>query len=102
MHPYPTHSLVDLQAAHQARSVELQRTAETTILVGRLTAMYRRFATLFVRPTYGAQPTMAWDAGPRTQPRDGRGRFLSKAWLREAETFTHRDIAWFRSAPEVK
>lgn len=43
------------------------------------------------------QPSMAWTHGPRTQPRDGRGRLLSKAWLARAETFTAADLAWFRN-----
>lgn len=43
------------------------------------------------------QPSMAWTTGPRTQPRDGTGRFLSKAWLTQAEQFTPADLAWFRS-----
>lgn len=33
----------------------------------------------------------------RTQRRDGRGKFLSKAWLQRAETFTPADRAFFRS-----
>lgn len=33
----------------------------------------------------------------RQQPRDGRGKFLSKAWLQRAETFTPADRAFFRS-----
>jgi hypothetical protein len=38
-----------------------------------------------------------------TRPRDGRGRFLSKAWQREAQSFTATDLAWFRSPiTEVK
>jgi hypothetical protein len=32
----------------------------------------------------------------RPAPRDGRGRYLSKAWLRDAETFSAADFAWFR------
>lgn len=32
----------------------------------------------------------------REQPRDGRGRFLSKAWLQRAETYSAADLAWFR------
>jgi hypothetical protein len=44
-----------------------------------------------------AQPTMANPTAPgyRTQPRDGRGRFLPKAWLVRAETYTASDLAWF-------
>lgn len=40
-----------------------------------------------------------WDLMPRhlIQPRDGRGRFLSQAWLRTAESFTASDLQWFRS-----
>lgn len=33
----------------------------------------------------------------RKQPRDGRGQFMSNAWLRNAETFLASDRAWFRS-----
>lgn len=42
------------------------------------------------------QPTQSSPAGPRTQPRDGLGRFLPRTWLDRAETFTAVDLAWFR------
>lgn len=45
---------------------------------------------LYLRYWVGKEPS-------RKPPRDGRGRFLSKAWLRQAETFTPSDLAWFRS-----
>jgi len=42
--------------------------------------------------------TLTWMAFfPRPRSRDGRGRFLSKAWLDRAEAFTTADLAWFRS-----
>ena len=57
----------------------------------------RIFVAVYQRPSLElAQPSMAWFDGPRTQPRDGRGRFLSKAWLADAELFTATDRAWFR------
>jgi hypothetical protein len=79
----------------------------TTILTGRAGLIarigHRLFARSYVpaitRNADPAQPTMHWwgEARPyRSQPRDGRGRFLSKTWLAEAELFLPADVAWFR------
>lgn len=62
-------------------------------------ALIQRIGRVLFRRTYQpeiTQPSMAWFDGPRTQPRDGRGRFLSKAWLADAELFLPADVAWFR------
>lgn len=67
-----------------------------TDLVARIA--YRLFVGAAQRRTANrlAQPSMAWFDGPRTQPRDARGRFLSRAWLADAELFLPTDRAWFR------
>lgn len=81
--------LATLRAAWLDRSRELEAESAAAILSGRILC---------------TQPAMANPSAPgyRSQPRDGRGRLLSKAWLRQAETFTAADLAWFRSAPEGK
>lgn len=60
----------------------------------------RIFARTYVRQPvnrYEPQPTMRWFDGIRVQPRDGRGRFLPRVWLADAELFLPADRAWFRS-----
>lgn len=48
--------------------------------------------------TLDAEPRMMlWFGTWRCQPRDGRGKFLSKLWLAEAELFLPADRAWFCS-----
>jgi len=70
-----------LELAFNARRRQLGRSCDAALGAGRQLS----------------QPSMAWTGGPREQPRDGRGRFLSRAWLAQAETFTAADAAWFRS-----
>lgn len=79
--PYATHRLADLESAFNARRRRVIDTVETAALAGR--AM--------------TQPTMSWVDGHRTQPRDGRGRFLPRTWLADAELFLPGDLAFFRS-----
>lgn len=75
--------------------VNLAVTTQRAGLIARIGhRLYRRFYARPVSPI--AQPSMAWFDGPRSQPRDGRGRFLSKLWLCEAELFLPSDRAWFR------
>lgn len=69
--PHATHRLADLEAAFNARRGEL-----ATQELGSVTW---------------------WAHQPRQAPRDGRGRFLSKAWLQRAETYSAADLAFFRS-----
>lgn len=81
--PPPLAGILAWLADHfAARGAELDHQVGMTLLVRRLLA----------------QPTMTWPGtqlGYRSQPRDGRGRLLSKAWLAAAETFTPADLAWF-------
>jgi hypothetical protein len=58
--------------------------------------LFRRHYSGLLLPAAPAQPTMSWVDGPRTQPRDERGRFLPRAWLADAELFLPADRAWFR------
>lgn len=61
-----------LATLHALRSTTLNTAASAVILAGRIVT--------------------------RSQQRDGRGRFLSRAWQRQAETFSAADVAWFRSS----
>lgn len=106
MRQLPSH-LHDI-ARHAERRAQLERQVQAAILVGRIRALCRKAARIIadvefyaIEPGAPQQPTMAWFAEPgqrpfRSQPRNGRGRFLSKAWLAEAELFTNADRAWFR------
>lgn len=78
MHSLPLHLHDAAILAERRSELELQATA--AILTGRILA----------------QPTMAGASGPRSQPRDGRGRFLPGSWLRAAESYSAADLAWFR------
>lgn len=78
--PAATHNLAELELAYNTRRRSLVVQVDAASLAGRQLV----------------QPSMAWTSGPRTQPRDGRGRFLSATWLAQAETFTPSDLAWFR------
>lgn len=84
LHPTPvnpTGVLAWLRDRFVARGAELQRELGVRLLARRLLA----------------QPTMGWSGSPfgyRSQPRDGRGRLLSKEWLRNAEDLTQH-AAWF-------
>jgi hypothetical protein len=95
--PPATHKLADLEAAFNARRRQLAHETESATLVGRILHMLR-----LARPVHttweicNAQPTMSWVDGPRSQPRDGRGRFLPRTWLADAELFLPSDRAFFR------
>jgi hypothetical protein len=96
------HNLTDLERAFNARRRELRIETQAATLAGRVLAMFRRSISQprvsgpLVAPPL-AQPSMSWVDGPRTQPRDGRGRFLPRTWLADAELFLPADRAWFRS-----
>jgi hypothetical protein len=79
------HSLADLEAAFNARRLALREQADAQLLAGRVL-----IGTI-------PQPSMASPTGPRTQPRDGRGRFLNRAWLAAAESYSPAELAWFRA-----
>lgn len=97
-------------ALHAERRAQLERQAEAVILAGRITALCRKAARILVdvevytwseladAPAAPEQPTMRNldGLGYRSQPRDGRGRLLGKAWLRRAEALNAADLAWFR------
>lgn len=92
------HRLAEYEAAYNARRARLAAEVDAATLAGRV---FTAISTARNAAPQPAQPTMRWfvDAGQRpyrSQPRDGRGRFLSKAWLAEAELFTAQDRAWFR------
>lgn len=98
-------SLMHHIALHEARRLQLERQAELAILAGRINALCRKAGRILADveiyaltddPIAASQPTMAWFDGPRMQPRDGRGRFLSRSWLAAAEIYTAADAAWFR------
>lgn len=120
MRQLPSH--VHHIAAFHERREQLERQAELAVLTGRIRALCQRAALVLVDVTIyaeldePAQPTMArteltllaLSEGPgvnaraaaigyRSQPRNGRGRFLSKAWLRAAESYLTTDLAWFRA-----
>lgn len=73
-----------------ARCRQLVAETDAAILSGRTLAAYEMH-----------QPTMVWSSGPRTMPRDGRGRLLSKRWLAAAEAYSATDLAWFRSPVSI-
>jgi hypothetical protein len=81
--PAALHRLADYEQAFNARRMALRHETNAALVVARAT----------VPP----QPTMSWVDGPRAQPRDGRGRFLPRTWLADAELFLPSDLAWFRS-----
>lgn len=82
--PHATHRLADLETAFQSRRRELAAQAWAS----RVSQPTMRIAS--------AEPHAPGYALHRAMPRDGRGRFLSRAWLTQAETFTATDLAWFR------
>lgn len=86
----------DLENAFNSRRRLLVEQTRAAALVGRILHMFRRDADVAHHAPM-AQPTMAWFDGPRTQPRDGRGRFLPRTWLADAELYLPADRAWFRS-----
>ncbi|HKQ66009.1 MAG TPA: hypothetical protein VJZ73_13425 [Methylomirabilota bacterium] len=101
MHSLPSH--LHSLAILADRRAQLDRQAEAAVLTGRILATIRRAdGVLASLPQLDepAQPTMARldGTGYRSQPRDGRGRLLGKAWLRRAESYSAADLAWFRSA----
>lgn len=78
--PSQFHDLAQLRT----RREYLDRQADAAILTGRILA----------------QPRIGWfdsHVTHRTQPRGPNGRFLSKAWLADAELFLPSDRAFFRS-----
>lgn len=95
--------VADLENAFNSRRRMLQEQTRAATLVGRILHMFRRDADTAHHASM-AQPSMSWVDGPRTQPRDGRGRFLPRTWLADAELFLPTDRAWFRAAlsTEVK
>jgi hypothetical protein len=86
--PIATHSLADLESAFNARRVELVHRVRAANIAGRILHMLRSRGAeeLPLAALDFAQPTMANPTAPgyRSQPRDGRGRLLSKAWLARA------------------
>ena len=82
--PVATHTLADLEARYLARRIQLQTEAPCAILVGRAQSMLAQGL-----PWYGTRYA--------DRPRDGRGRYLSQAWLDAAEGYSPADTAWFRS-----
>lgn len=92
--PFPTHNVIELQERFAERRLELQLTTSAAALAGRILSVFRSSVPVHVATP---QPSMAWVGGPRSQPRDGRGRFLPRAWLADAELFLPADQAWFRS-----
>jgi hypothetical protein len=104
--PQSVHSLAELEAAFNSRRQSLANTVHVAVTMRRATIAERlkRIASgLFTTTTDPSslsqlmQPTMSWVDGPRVQPRGPNGRFLSKAWLADAELFLPADRAWFRS-----
>lgn len=79
--PHATHNLAELEHAFNARRRQVIAIVDSAALAGRVLT----------------QPSMSWVDGPRTQPRDGRGRFLPRTWLADAELFLPADLAFFRS-----
>jgi hypothetical protein len=82
--------IADYEAAFNARRrqlgilVELATASKRASLLDRILALFAKPAPLVV--PYRTE-----------QPRDGRGRFLSNAWRRQAEALTESDLRWFRS-----
>lgn len=80
------HNIAALEQAFTVRRVELHAEVTGAVLAGRA----RSIANLAAgRPWYGDRYA--------PQPRDGRGRYLSQAWLDQAESYTPADTAWFRA-----
>lgn len=101
--PSATHRIADYEQAFNARRRELRHDVRSLSLARWLCV--RIAALIASRPVAAApvvatlaQPSMSWVDGPRSQPRDGRGRFLPRTWLADAELFLPADRAWFRSA----
>lgn len=100
--PSATHRIADYEQAFNARRKELRQSVRSLSLARWLCV--RIAALVAARPVTAAtvvatlaQPSMSWVDGPRSQPRDGRGRFLPRTWLADAELFLHTDRVWFRS-----
>lgn len=89
-------NLLELELAFKSRRRMLQEQTRAATLVGRILHMFRRDADV-AHHIPMAQPSMSWVDGPRTQPRDGRGRFLPRVWLADAELYLPADRAWFRA-----
>lgn len=92
--------------AAKLRARELEAGADAQLTAARV--LFARVERELAAPAFVALPELTLlestplcrevrAAGGRPAPRDGRGKFLSKAWLAEAETFTAADLAWFRS-----
>jgi diadenosine tetraphosphatase ApaH/serine/threonine PP2A family protein phosphatase len=102
MPPHQTHNLAELERRFNERRQQLAAETRAATLAGRVLARFRAALHLDISPSTEPQveppqPTMAWFDGPRRQPRDGRGRFLPKTWLADAELFLPADLAWFHS-----
>lgn len=100
--PSATHRIADYEQAFNARRKELRSTVGALSLARwlcvRIAALVAsRSVTAAPVVAALAQPSMSWVDGPRSQPRDGRGKFLSRSWLADAELFLPADRAWFRS-----
>lgn len=102
MHSLPSH--LHALALLADRRALLDRQADAAVLAGRILSTVRRADGILASlPQMGeaepTQPTMARldGTGHRSQPRDGRGRLLGKAWLRRAESYSPDEVAWFRS-----
>lgn len=98
------HILADYEAAFNARRRELTITVHqaTTIARASLALRVARAArTLLVNAGLLAAPAVTLPGWPPAngwrQQRDGRNRFLSQRWTRNAETFLAPDLAFFRS-----
>lgn len=85
----------EYETAFNARRQALRIESAAATIAGRVLSMLRRTSQISAPPV-GSQPTMSWVDGPRTQPRDGRGRFLPRSWLADAELFLPADRAFFR------
>jgi hypothetical protein len=72
---FNAYPITKLEAELLERRLVLEATARASTLAGR---------------------SIALDA-MRPQRRDGRGRFLSRAWLDAAESYSPSNLAWFRS-----
>lgn len=85
--------IADYEAAFNARRRQLGALVELTTATRRASLLDRVLA-LFTSPAPIVVPYLPY----RTeQPRDGRGRFLSNAWRRQAEALTESDLRWYRS-----
>jgi len=100
------HPIAAYETAFNARRDQLVRQTETELVLGRIAALLRWATGILVDVEIYClapdvvlpveQPTIRWRGQLRTQPRDGKGRLLSKAWLNRAEQFSAADLAWFR------